>query len=58
MDMEKDASKKSVNPNESNLLLDSDIGEILPLPMTEKIKVKPPVKFQFHSYKAKNKKKH
>lgn len=56
--MEKDASKKSVNPNESNLLLDSDIGEILPLPMTEKIKVKPPVKFQFHSYKAKNKKKH
>lgn len=58
MDMEKDTSKKSVNPNKSNLLLDSDIGEILPLPMTEKIKVKPPVKFQFHSYKAKNKKKH
>ncbi len=56
--MEKDTSKKSVNPNKSNLLLDSDIGEILPLPMTEKIKVKPPVKFQFHSYKAKNKKKH
>ncbi len=56
MDMEKDTSKKSVNPNKSNLLLDSDIGEILP--MTEKIKVKPPVKFQFHSYKAKNKKKH
>ena len=54
--MEKDMSNKTVKSNEACLFQDSDIGEILPLPVTEKIEVRPPVKFQFHSYKAKNKK--